>query len=224
MDQEKTCHACRKNLVPHEREPETVSPGDDALSGADRELSNLDLIEQVCRTTTLEDPLEIACRIMRSPQIGLHGPEHHFLVPGVLIAAYYNHRGNPEKKEPALRQARKRAEAVQPAFCGTHGTCGAAIGTGIFMSLITHSGPLKEEWSLSNQMTARSLTAIAASGGPRCCKRDSWLAIGEAVRFLAEKCGISLPVMEHIACEYATINRDCTGYECPFYPGEDTGA
>ena len=73
-------------------------------------------------------------------------------------------------------------------------------------------------------MTARSLTAIAVSGGPRCCKRDSWLAIGEAVKFLAEKCDIHLPVTEHIACEYATINQDCTGYECPFYPGEETGA
>jgi hypothetical protein len=225
MDQEKACTACRKNLVPREKGPETAPPGEDAPSGADRELSNLDLIEQVCRTTALEDPLAIACTIMQRPQISLHGPEHHFLVPAVLIAAYYNHRGSPEKKDPALRQARKRAGAVQPAFCGTHGTCGAAIGTGIFMSLITHAGPLKkEEWSLSNQMTARSLTAIAVSGGPRCCKRDSWLAIGEAVKFLAEKCGISLPVTEHIACEYATINQDCTGYECPFYPEEETGA
>lgn len=225
MDQEKACTACRKNLVPRERGPETAPPGEDALPVADRELSNLDLIERVCLTTTETDPLALACTIMQRPQISLHGPEHHFLVPAVLIAAYYNHRGSPEKKDPALRQARKRAEAVQPAFCGTHGTCGAAIGTGIFMSLITHSGPLKkEEWSLSNQMTARSLTAIAVSGGPRCCKRDSWLAIGEAVKFLAEKCGISLPVTEHIACEYATINRDCTGYECPFYPGEETGA
>ena len=160
---------------------------------------------------------------MRHPQISLHGPEHHFLVPAVLLAAYYNHRGSPEKKEPTLRQARKRAEAVQPAFCGTHGACGAAIGTGIFMSLITHSGPLKkEEWSLANQVTARSLMAIAESGGPRCCKRDSWLAIGEAVKFLAGKCGVSLPVTEHISCEYATVNRDCTGYECSFYPGEET--
>ena len=145
MDQEKACTACRKNLVPREKGPEKAPQGEDTLSGADRALSNLDLIEQVCRTTTLEDPLAIACRIMQRPQISLHGPEHHFLVPAVLIAAYYNHRGSPEKKDPALRQARKRAEAVQPAFCGTHGTCGAAIGTGIFMSLITHSGPLKKE-------------------------------------------------------------------------------
>lgn len=90
------------------------------------------------------------------------------------------------------------------------------------MSIITRSGPLKtREWSLSNRMTARSLNAIAWSGGPRCCKRDSWIAIREAAGFLKEECGIDLPLQEHLECEYSTINRECTGYECPFYPAGD---
>jgi len=111
MDQEKACTACRKNLVPREKGPETAPPGEDALSGADRELSNLDLIEQVCRTTTLEDPLAIACRIMQRPQISLHGPEHHFLVPAVLIAAYYNHRGARRRR---IRRSGRRGSGQRP--------------------------------------------------------------------------------------------------------------
>ncbi|MDD3933504.1 MAG: DUF5714 domain-containing protein, partial [Methanoculleus sp.] len=111
-------------------------------------LEALDLIEQFCITTALEGPLAIACILMRYPAIRMHGPEHHFLVPASLIAAYCNHRGEPGRKGPLLRQARARAGMVRGGSCGTHGTCGAAVGTGIFVSLITGSTPLKkQEWS-----------------------------------------------------------------------------
>jgi hypothetical protein len=32
----------------------------------------------------------MALNLMKNPQIKMHGPEHHFLVPAVLLAAYYN--------------------------------------------------------------------------------------------------------------------------------------
>jgi len=186
-------------------------------------LEALDLIEQFCITTALEGPLAIACILMRYPAIRMHGPEHHFLVPASLTAAYCNHRGEPGRKGPLLRQARARAGMVRGGSCGTHGTCGAAVGTGIFVSLITGSTPLKkQEWSLANQMTARSLMVIARHGGPRCCKRDSWLAIGEAVTFLLERFGVTLPVEEAARCEFSDINRECLLEACPFYAGYPT--
>jgi len=186
-------------------------------------LEALDLIEQFCITTALEDPLAIACILMRYPAVRMHGPEHHFLVPASLITAYCNHQGEPGRKGPLLRQARARAGMVRGGSCGTHGTCGAAVGTGIFVSLITGSTPLKkQEWSLANQMTARSLMAIARHGGPRCCKRDSWLAIGAAVTFLSERFGVTLPVEEAARCEFSDINRECLLEACPFYAGYPT--
>ncbi|MGB4596668.1 MAG: DUF5714 domain-containing protein [Candidatus Methanoculleus thermohydrogenotrophicum] len=187
-------------------------------------LEALDLIEEFCITTTLEDPLAIACILMRSPAVRMHGPEHHFLVPAALITAYCNHRGEPGRKAPLLRQARARAGMVRGGFCGTHGTCGAAVGTGIFVSLITGSTPLKkQEWSLANQMTARSLMTIARHGGPRCCKRDSWLAILTATIFLEERFGITLPVQEAVQCEFSDINRECLREACPFHVGYPSG-
>ena len=39
-------------------------------------------------------------------------------------------------------------------------------------------------------MTGRALQAIGEVGGPRCCRRDSFLAIREAVRFTKEKLGV----------------------------------
>ncbi|HTP64516.1 MAG TPA: DUF5714 domain-containing protein [Geobacteraceae bacterium] len=177
-----------------------------------------DLIEQFCRTTRLTDSYRIAITLMKNPGIRMHGPEHHFLVPAALLAAWYNRHVNAMRKDAAIIMARRRAEDIKGGVCGSHGACGAAIGTGIFVSLITGATPLaKEEWRLANQMCAESLRLIAENGGPRCCKRDSFLAIGAAVTFLNEHFGTGLPVEKRISCEFALLNRECLGEECPFF-------
>lgn len=93
------------------------------------------------------------------------------------------------------------------------------MGTGIFISLITGATPLKQkEWSLANQVTARSLMVIGRHGVPRCCKRNSWLAITAAVTFLSERFGVDLPVRTTITCTFSAINRECLREACPFNP------
>ena len=180
-----------------------------------------DVITAFCINTDLTDPLEIALFLMRHPGLHMHGPEHHYLVPAALITAYYNKTGDTGKKEESLKKALSRSEHIKGGFCGTHGSCGAGIGTGIFMSIITGSTPLsKEAWSLSNRMTATALMAIAEYGGPRCCKRDTYIAILEAVRFLEENCGISLAVSGDICCEFSGMNRECLKEGCPFWCGQ----
>ena len=105
-------------------------------------------------------------------------------------------------------------------MCGTHGSCAAAIGAGIFVSLIMGATPLsKEEWRLSNLATAECLRSIAEHGGPRCCKRNTFLAIIGAARFLASNFGISLPVGERVICEFNGMNAECIGKACPFFRG-----
>jgi hypothetical protein len=178
-------------------------------------LSANDLIEQFCRTTLLTDPSRIAAILMKNPQIKMHGPEHHFLVPASLLAAWYNRHKNMLRKDAAIILARRRAEDVKGGFCGFHGACGAGIGTGIFISIITGATPLaKEEWRLANLMSAASLKVIAENGGPRCCKRDSFLAIDAAVTFLKEHFETELPLEKRINCEFTILNRECLGDEC----------
>jgi len=53
-----------------------------------------DLIEQYCLHTGQTDPLEIAVTLMKNPALKMHGPEHHLLVPAVLLAAFYNQHGS----------------------------------------------------------------------------------------------------------------------------------
>jgi hypothetical protein len=185
----------------------------DTCHGAD----GSDLIEQFCLRPQAGDPLEMAVTLMRHPAIAMHGPEHHFLVPAVLLAAY-------QQIDPGgdlavqLKQARKRAEGVRGGSCGFCGNCGAAVGTGIFVSLITGATPLaKKGWQLSNRMTAESLLAVAEHGGPRCCKRDTYLALRSAQAFLQREFDFEMEMPAEIRCEFSALNKECLLTECPFY-------
>lgn len=176
------------------------------------------LIERYCTSTTATDPLEMAITLMSHPSVNMHGPEHHFLVPAVLLAAYYNQQGSGEKAAK-IRQARKRSENIKGGSCGFYGNCGAGVGTGIFMSLITGATPLsKKEWQLSNQMTAECLLSIAEHGGPRCCKRDTYLALQSAKAFLQKNFAVEIAMREPIRCQFHNMNRECLKRECPFFP------
>ena len=52
------------------------------------------------------------------------------------------------------------------------------------------------------------LTAIGKNGGPRCCKRDSYLAIIEAVGFTKEKLNIEME-LDKIECSRSKLNNQC---------------
>ena len=139
-------------------------------------------------------------------------------MPAVLLAGHAEIITVPREEKAALiREARQRSEDVNGGFCGLHGACGAGIGTGIFVSLITGATPLSGiDRGRSNRMTAASLLAIAETGGARCCKRDSLLAIFTAVRFLQDEFAIQLPVDTEIRCSFSHLNRECLEQACRF--------
>ena len=114
--------------------------------------------------------------------------------------------------------ARQRAENVLGGFCGFYGACGAGVGTGIFVSLITDSTPLSTEtWGLANKMTSESLACIADLGGRRCCKRDTFLALKSAAEFAQEHFSITLPISDPLLCDFSHLNRECLLADCPFH-------
>lgn len=181
-------------------------------------LSAFDLIEEFCINTALKNPIEIALILMRNEKIKMHGPEHHFLVPTALLAAYYNIKVDKNQKIEKIKKARERAKNILGGFCGFYGACGAGIGTGLFISLLTDATPLsKNEWRLSNLMTSKSLFSIANNGGPRCCKRTSFLSIIEATKFLNEFFDIKIDTNITLHCEFNTFNKECLKKGCPFY-------
>lgn len=66
------------------------------------------------------------------------------------------------------------------------------------------------------EMTAFTLDKIGKIGGPRCCKRNSYLAIIEAVYFTKKKLGIAME-LENISCSRFMMNNQCINIRCPFF-------
>ena len=63
-------------------------------------------------------------------------------------------------------------------------------------------------------------TRFALHGGPRCCKRNTYLALTEAVAFLKEHFGVELEINKNIACEFYDNNKECLADECDYYPAD----
>ena len=177
----------------------------------------LEVIFDFCIHTNLKNPITMMEELIRFPQIHMHGPEHHVLVGSVLLAAFKNSGGELELSS-ALSEMKIRGSQVPGGICGQWGTCGAGVSTGIFVSIITKTTPLSgTSWGLSNQMTAKSLTAIGKIGGPRCCKRDSYTAILEAIEFSEEQFHIKMERPSSIHCHMSPQNAQCLKLACLYY-------
>ena len=178
-------------------------------------MQGIDRMWQVCTNETSKNPVEIIEKLMKLPGCHMHGPEHHIMVGSALRTAYKNAGGNIDLAA-ALSEMKSRGSKVPGGACGFWGACGAAISSGMFSSIVTGSTPLKNrEYGLSNLMTSRSLGAIGEIGGARCCKRNSFLAIQQAVSFAKDNLDVKMEIGE-IVCSYSPMNNQCIGKRCPF--------
>ena len=214
-DEEMRCAICGKRFFSKTR----------CLSGHfvcnDCHMAGLDEIVGLCLSSGSKNPVEIIQAMMAQPFCHMHGPEHHVMVGAALLTAYRNAGGEIEL-EKALSEMMKRGKGVPGGACGFWGACGAGISSGMFVSIISSSTPLTEEpFALSHQMTAKSLSAIGRIGGPRCCKRDSYLSIEAAIDFVAEHFGVQMEKSE-IVCQHAAQNNQCLGKRCPYSKANHT--
>ena len=137
------------------------------------------------------------------------------MVGAALLTAFKN-AGGQVNLEEALKEMQNRTKSVPGGACGYWGACGAGISTGMFVSIILKASPLTQEsWGQTILMTSRALEAIGKIGGPRCCKRDSYLAILSAIDFVKEHFGIEMESSE-IVCIHSSKNSQCIGARCPF--------
>ena len=176
----------------------------------------IDAIYRVCLDETSKNPIEILEKMMAMPFCHMHGPEHHVMVGAALLTAYRNAGGDIELLD-ALVELMKRGKQVPGGACGFWGACGAGLSSGMFVSIITHSTPLTvESFALSHKMTSSSLAQIAEVGGPRCCKRGSYLSILAAIDFVESHFGITMEKPD-VICRHYSNNNQCIRMRCPFY-------
>ncbi len=174
----------------------------------------LHIVEMECNKSLLRDPVELLLKIFSLPNLHMHGPEYHSIVPAVLVAAYGNTINN--KNSSDIAEAIKRGKRIFGGICGTHGTCGACIGVGIAYSVIHKVTPYsKEDRGDANKMTALALTAISQYGGPRCCKRDSMIAVETAKKHFS--CFEDDGKSKYICSQYPN-NDMCIRANCPYFP------
>lgn len=183
-------------------------------------VAEADPIVALCLAETSRNPIEILEKLMSQPDCPMHGPTHHVLVGAALLTAYNNCLPDSAKldMEEALAEVKRRGEQVPGGACGYMGACGASISTGIFMSIVTRNTPFSTDtWRLCNLCTARALEQVAENGGPRCCKRDSYLSVLTAIDFVKEHLGVEMEKPE-VRCSRSQINEQCIGKKCPFSP------
>jgi hypothetical protein len=175
----------------------------------------LDVLRQVVSNTRSADPAAILEQVVSHPAVPMHGPEHHVIVPVAIVAAVRN-SGYPVPEE-AVGQALERASKVPGGWCGFYGDCGAAVGAGVAVSVITGATPLTgKPRTLAMAATAQALSRMLDEQ-PRCCKRASRIAIESTVEFLNRQLGLKLPQGNQVRCTYFMRNKECARQKCPYY-------
>lgn len=164
---------------------------------------------------------ELVNLLMDMDGLPMHCPPHHFILPATLLTVCHKLKGSDEKRLlHDLSEAKVRSSKVPGGFCGNYGTCGAAVGIGIFYSIITGTTPLsKESWSRVNRATGMGLLKISEVEGPRCCKRNLYLALDSAIDTISEDLALQLEKPEKVTCKYFSRNKECKGMRCPYFPG-----
>jgi SAM-dependent methyltransferase len=176
----------------------------------------LRVIEHLCEASHEQDMVAMLEQVRAHPSIHVHGPEHHALVPAIMVATYRNRGG--ELPGRALQTALDRGAQVPGGFCGFAGTCGAAVGVGIGFSAILSVNPYRaRERQRIQQAAAAALADIGGYEAARCCQRDCWLALRSAARSSRELLPVPLLAEGHIACGQMTANKECLGRSCPLF-------
>lgn len=182
----------------------------------DCHMRGLNQIIGLCMENTSDDPLEILAEMMAQPFSHIQGPEHHVMVGASLLTAYRNAGGEIDLR-PALVEMMRRGKSVPGGICGFWGTCGAGIGASTFASIVFGTTPMSDEsLKLGFKLNAKIIDEIGELGGPRCCKRSSFISILKGIDFAEEHLGVKMKRSD-VNCTFSGPNMACIGERCPFF-------
>lgn len=160
--------------------------------------------------------------LMDDDRCSAFGPIHHFLVGASLLACAHNAIGGRDGSAlgAQLDELPARSSCVPGAACAEWGVCGASASAGMAFAILADNAPLKAAgWSEGQLMVADILTRISQAGSPRCCKRDSRIAVRAAVTWFNRYLDVDLQVSDHNpTCAVVDMNTACLGEACPYHP------
>ncbi len=177
-----------------------------------------ELIRAVCTETPETDMIRLLRRVRSDPRIPMHGPEHHALVPAVILATYRNLGG--EITEQDILTGLERGLSLPGGSCGFMGICGSAVGVGIAFSIILRGNPLAPKPRQRAQRTVSEIArALSGREAARCCRRESFLALREAARLSEGLLPVRLRADEDYPCDQYRTNKECIRAGCPLFRG-----
>lgn len=181
-------------------------------------------IEDMLMRSASTTPAQLLEEVMADPRCVAFGPIHHFIVGAVLLACWHNAEGSPNREEllaADLEEMAARSSFVPGATCARWGVCGAVASAGMAYAIVCGNAPLRDEgWQEGQLMVSELLADIARSGSPRCCKRDTRVAVRGAVRHFNAIGGPRIDEWgEAPICATHSANTVCMGASCPFHPG-----
>ena len=180
------------------------------------------VVEELVASTSTA-PAELMEEVMADPRCPAFGPIHHFVVGATLLACWRNAEAAPDREallRADLEEMAARSSCVPGATCARWGVCGAAASAGMAYAIVRGNAPLRQEgWQEGQLMVSELLALIARSGSPRCCKRDSRVAVAAAVPHFNALGGPQMSESSTVpACASFPQNGVCMGADCPFYP------
>ena len=176
-----------------------------------------DLIKQDIVNNPSKNPVTIVREMMHREFISIHGPEHHYLDGATFLTAYKNAGGDIDL-ERCLDELAKRAAKMPGAMCAYWGVCGSLASVGAALAVIHGTTPLSTDDYYKDNMeyTSTVLKEMSKIGGARCCKRNAFLSLVYAARFVKDKYNIPMEIND-VICEFSPLNKQCIGNRCPFY-------
>lgn len=180
-----------------------------------------ELIITECMKMRSTNPYDIFHALAQKDYVRIHGPEHHILDGACILTAFHNAGGRIDLPA-ALQKLMTEGLRMPGAACGLWGVCGAVTSIGAALAIIDGTGPLStEDWGSHMEYTSAALARLAKTGGPRCCKRDAFTAMEQAVGYIQNRYGIVL-TLPPIQCDFSSRNAQCIGNRCP-YNGQKNG-
>jgi MoaA/NifB/PqqE/SkfB family radical SAM enzyme/SAM-dependent methyltransferase len=174
----------------------------------------LSFVKSFCARSVEADPMAVFFSMRRTHLFPVHGPEHHALVPAAFLTAYRNRFG--DLPQARIDAAIDRAAALPGGTCGYWGACAAALGIGVAYGTILRVTPLSYgPRGVAQQVVSRILAEIGRLPAPRCCRRESVLALRLGCELSAEYLPHTLLACASPPCDQVALNRECIGEKCP---------
>ncbi|NDY72446.1 DUF5714 domain-containing protein [Desulfobacter hydrogenophilus] len=176
----------------------------------------VDVVKHICAHTDATDMIDLMNQLRSHQSFPLHGPEHHFAVPGVITAVYRNLGGDITDKD--ITTAIDRGCSVPGGVCAFWGTCGAAVGAGIAFGVILKSTPLVPgARQIVQKVSEAIIHDLNQASAARCCQREVWTTFKAVARLSKIHLPLTLKAQGDVQCRQQGKNRECIREECPYF-------